>query len=199
MRPRVRPAVFSAAAFGGAEAKRAGKEFEDELEQQHARWQRDGLACLQRGNPKTVRVNGEIRVVGKGGVDFVGTFGNRAVAFDAKNRSGAASFALMDRKGRDNERAEAIFLRDFARAGGFSFYLIRDLELRRIYLVSGEEHFDALLGGRAVPLRERLTSQPGSGAALVPAHDYPDDVTMYQAAARGELWPWPRLLFNLRK
>lgn len=198
MRPaRVRPAIFTAAEAGGRLAKRQGQEFEDELDRQHKLWQRDGLACIQRGNPKVVRQGESYRIVGKGGVDFVGTIGGRAVAFDAKNRGGGASLALKDAKGRDNERAEAIFLRDFARAGGFSFYLVRDLELRRVYLVSGEEHFDALLAGRAVPLRERLNGKASRARALVPCHEYDDDLAMLRAAALGQLWPWPRLLFPL--
>jgi len=195
-RPAALSAALSGASSGGARAHAAGKDFEGELEQQHARWRRDGLACIQRGNPKTVRrPDGSFQIVGKGGVDFVGTFSGRPIAFDAKNRSGVASLSLKDAKSRDNELTEALFLLDTHRAGGLGFYLIRDPELRRVYLVHLRDDIERLVAGDAVRLR-----RDARGVAplepVVPFLEHASDHAMMIAQATGrDLWPWPQLLF----
>lgn len=176
---------------GALAAKRAGDDFESELDAMHEPWRAAGVCALQPAAVKTVRVKGQVVVTGKSGVDRVGTYRGRPVAFDAKSHSGQASFALLGKRG--TERAECEFLADFARAGGTAFFLVRDPELLRVYLV-GSVHFPALLAGDRVRLRDDKTTTLGLPLPVVPClQRTPDDVVRALATGR-PLWPWPDLL-----
>lgn len=176
---------------GALAAKRAGDDFESELDAMHAPWIAAGVCRFQHAAVKTVRAKGELIVTGKSGVDRVGVFRGQPVAFDAKSHRGEASFALLGKRG--TERAECAFLADFARAGGTAFFLIRDPELLRVYLV-GPAHFPALLAGDRVRLRDDKTPTLGLPLPLVPClQRTPDDVVRTLATGR-PLWPWPDLL-----
>lgn len=192
-------------AIGGRNAKRAGNDFEDELDAMHERWRAAGTAALQRGHPATVVAGHRsgrpaIRYTGKNGVDFVGVYRTFAVAIEAKSRAGAVHFALLDREDRDTERAECQWLIDHARAGALAFYLVRDPEFGRVYAITAE-HFPTLIGGGKVRLREDNTPAHRRGGvaprACLPCLERTEADLVRCRVLGTDCWPWPRLFPHL--
>jgi penicillin-binding protein-related factor A (putative recombinase) len=185
--------------LAGGTAKSAGDEFERELEAMHAAWSEEGFAQIQKCGLQVRWIRGQPTVVGKGGVDYLGGVKGRAVAYEAKTRRGEASFRLLDRpatkdrKAQDTERTECEVLRRHTRAGTAAFYLIRDPELNRCYVLRGILVFNQLLLGQSIRLREDLTA---GGRALVPALEWASPQALILAIAQGKtLWDWTSIIF----
>lgn len=161
----------------------------------HERWRRLGFAAFQRQNVATTRRGREVRVIGKSGVDYVGTVKGHGVAYDAKVRAGLQSLSLLQKRG--TEEAEVLQLEGFARAGATTFLLVHDPGLLRCYVV-GPAHYATLLKGGNVHLRERLTIGVRRPAALVPVIEWPDEQRMVRTLGAGlDLWDWTSLFPHL--
>lgn len=193
-------AATVASSMGGASAKRAGDDFERELDETHAAY---GSHCaFARGHPGTnvSRKGGVPKVyhTKKNGVDFVGVARAFPVALEAKSHDGEASFTLKKLNDpRSSERAELDFLRAFSMAGGLAFYLVRDESLGRVYLI-GSEHFARLAGGGSVPLRAFKRTGPNP-PALVPMLECSSQDRLIRSARREPIWPWFTLFPELSR
>lgn len=193
MKRSTRRAVASR--VGGKRAHDAGRDFEAELDHGNAWYTAQRWCKLQKANAQVRVTKGETFLVGKGGVDRVGVFAGVPIAFEAKNRTGCASFALLDRKGRDNEAKELRDLIEFSRAGALAFYLVRDADLMRVYAI-GAEHFAMLESGYSVRLREDVRRGVAAHVpprALVPALEITESARVRALASGKPIWEWPRL------
>lgn len=140
-------------ALAGLHAQRSGKSFEQDVEaaclfyRSHARLRGEyvrldtmggsGLkpyAVIAKNNVPTAgnpRSRRGLRSTGKAIVDYSGVWSGQPIAFDAKVRTGKASFAILE----DDEH-QLEFLRDFRAAGGIAGYLIYDAELMLCWWLS---------------------------------------------------------------
>lgn len=180
----------------GATAYRAGRTFEEELEQANAVYAAAGVATIARAHPPVGGPPNALYYRGKGQVDFIGTIrstiagtvtaGSGAphgipIAFDAKSNSDAASYKHDPR-----DYHELDFLLDWRRAGGVSFLLLLDRPIGTMYLV---DDLDALRAGASIALRTHARGR-SLPMPIVPAlHRTESERTLDVALGRA-IWPW---------
>ena len=139
-------------AAGGRLAKASGHWFEKALEESNALYRLAGLASIARCHPPTAGMPGAMRIVGAGPVDFLGTIkGGRSLVFDAKVRTGAASFAYDQR---DHHQIEQLV--DAQALGAHAFVLLCDPDLDVAYVLTGARLTELKRGDR-IALRSRGT------------------------------------------
>lgn len=116
--------------IAGARARRSGSELEEYLDRLHDGMEAAARGVVMRAHPKVAGKPGFMRIVSKGGTDYVGTAYGIPVAFDAKSTDDPASFHLDPKAWRQSS-----LLANWQRCGGVGFFLVYARARQIAYLV----------------------------------------------------------------
>ena len=141
--------------IAGATARRTGSELEAYLSQVHDAYEATERGVIMRAHPKVAGRPGFMRIIEKGGTDYVGVAHGVGVAFDAKSTDDPASFHLDPKAWRQSQ-----LLSRWQRNGGVGFFLVYARARQIAYLVFA---VDAALNGGVV-LRDARGHQKGAAA-----------------------------------
>lgn len=139
---------------------RRGMSFEARIEVTNKHYQYEKVATIQKIPTPTKNIRGKIVYSAKSTVDFMGSMGGVAVAFEAKETSTKTNFPLVKQyKGREVETV-LLHQRDFLTSwDGIGFVLIHFKELEKCYAVDvdfiDQYYINMYKGGRkSIPIAD---------------------------------------------